>query len=126
MDGCFCTLLYCSLINHRLVTQVKKLRSLERRSKLLISNFDPNIIDLLKKRVCFFQYDVVNEKICPPLNDFYELNVSKINTRNNGCMVKLPKTKFEYGRTSLKFIGARISCLWKLGNNVSMKVLSQV
>ena len=104
---------------------MKKLRSLERRSKSLINNFDPNIIDLLKKRVCFFEYDVINEKICPPLNDFYELKVSKINTRNNGYMVKLPKAKFEYGRTSLKFMGARISSLWKLGNNASMKILSQ-
>ena len=50
----------------------------------------------------------INEKICPPLNDLYELKVSKINTRNNGYMVKLPKTKLEYGRLSLKFMGAKI------------------
>ena len=54
---------------------MKKLRSVERRSKSLINNFDPNIIHVLKKRVCFFVYDVINEKICPPLNDFYELKV---------------------------------------------------
>ena len=44
---------------------------------------------------------VINEKICLPLNDFYELKVSKIskiNTRNNSFIVKLPKTKFEHGR----------------------------
>ena len=75
---------------------MKKLGSLERRSKLLINNFDPNIINLLKKRVCFFVHDVLNEKIRPPLNDFYDLKVSKINTRNNGYMVKLPKTKREF------------------------------
>ena len=75
---------------------MKKLGSLERRSKLLINNFDPNIINLLKKRVCFFVHDVISEKIRPPLNDFYELKVSKINTRNNGYMVKLPKTKREF------------------------------
>ena len=42
------------------------------------------------------------------MNDFYELKVSKINTRNNGYMVKLPMTKLEYGRLSLKFMGAKI------------------
>ena len=47
-------------------------------------------------------YDVINEKICPPLNDFCELKVSKINTRNNSFMVKLPKIKLEYGRVLLK------------------------
>ena len=74
-------LTYCSLLKPSFSnTQVKKHKSLERRSKsLLINNFDPNIINLLKKRVCFFVYDVINEKICPPLNGFYELKVSKIN-----------------------------------------------
>ena len=52
-------------------------------------------------------HDVISEKIRPPLNEFYELKVSKINTRNNGYMVKLPKTKLEYGRLSLKFMGAK-------------------
>ena len=65
---------------------MKKLISLERR------------LNLLKKRVCFFVHDVINKKIHPSLNDFYELKVLKINTRNNGYMVKLPKTKLEYGR----------------------------
>ena len=53
-------------------------------------------------------HDVISEKIRPPLNDFYELKVSKINTRNNGYMLKLPKTKLEYGRLSLKFTGGKI------------------
>ena len=48
------TLSYCSLLRPSFSnTQVKKLRSLERRSKLLMNNFDPNIINLLKKRVIF-------------------------------------------------------------------------
>ena len=80
----YCRLLKPSFSN----TQVKKLRSLERRRKSLINDFDLNIINLLKTRVCFFVYDVINEKICPPMNDFYELKVPKINTRNNGDMVK--------------------------------------
>ena len=88
------TLSYSSLLKPSFSnTQVKKLRSLERQTKSLTNNFDPNIINLLKKRVCFFVHDVLNEKIRPPLNDFYELKISKINTRNNGYMVKLPKTK---------------------------------
>ena len=66
------------------------------------------------------------KRFAQTLSDFYELKISKINTRNNGYIVKLPKTKFEYGRLSLKFMGARISSLWKLGNNASMKILSQV
>ena len=105
---------------------MKKLRSLERRSKSLINNFDPNILNLLKKRVCFSAYDVINEKICSLLNNFYKLKVSKINTTNDGYMVKLPNTNFEYDCSSLnlwerKFL---IAFLWKLGNNASIKVLS--
>ena len=87
---------------------MKKIRSLKRRPKALINNFDPIMINLLKKRVCFFLYDVLNEKIRPPLNDFYELKVSKINARNNGYVVKLLKTQLEYGRVSLKFMGEKI------------------
>ena len=56
----------------------------------------------------YFVYDVINEKICLLLNDLYELKVSKINTRNNSYMVKLPKTRLECGRLSLKFMGAKI------------------
>ena len=82
------TLSYCSLLKASFSnTQVKKLRSLERRSKSLINNFDPNITTLLKKRVCFFVHDVINENVRPPPNDFCKLKVSKINTRNNGYMV---------------------------------------
>ena len=123
------TLSYCNLLKPSFSnTLVKKLRSLERRSTSLRNNFDPNIINLLKKRVCFFVHDVINGKIRPPLNDFYELKVSKINTRNNGYMVKLPKAKLEYGCLSLKFMGTKsfMTSLWKLGKNASIKVLSQV
>ena len=87
---------------------MKKCRSLESQSKSLINNFDPNIINLLKKRVCFFVHDIINEKIRPPLNNFYELKVSKINMRNNGYMVKLLETKLEYGHLSLQFMRAKI------------------
>ena len=80
---------------------------MERGTKSLINNVGPNIANLLKRRVCFFVY-VINENFCPPLNDFYKLKVSKINTRNNGYMVKLPNTKLEYGRLSLTFMGAKI------------------
>ena len=100
---------YCSLLKPSFSnTQVKKLRSLERESKSLINNFDPNIINLLKKESLFLCVWRFNEKISPPLNGFYELKVSKVNTRNNCYMVKLPKTKLEYGHLSLKFMGAKI------------------
>ena len=56
----------------------------------------------------FNRFSIINEKICPPLNEFYELKVSKINTRNNGYIVELSKTKLEYGCLSLKFMGVKI------------------
>ena len=52
-------------------------------------------------------YDIISEKICPPLNDFYELKAPKIKLRNNAYMVKLLKAKLEYGRLSLKYMGAK-------------------
>ena len=56
------TLSYCSLLKPSFSnTQVKKLRSLGRRSKLLMNNFDPNIVNLLKKRVIFV-YDVLMKR----------------------------------------------------------------
>ena len=70
------SLSHCSLLKPSSNnTQVKRLRSLDRRSKSLINCFDPNIISLLKKRVCFFVYDVIDEKICPPMYDFYEKKI---------------------------------------------------
>ena len=56
------TLSYCSLLRPSFSNkQVKKLRSLETRSKLLMNNFDPNIINLLKKRVIFV-YDILMKR----------------------------------------------------------------
>ena len=70
------SLSHCSLLKPSSNnTQVKRLRSLDRRSKSLINNFDPNIISLLKKRVCFFVYDVIDENICPPMHDFYKKKI---------------------------------------------------
>ena len=43
----------------------------------LIKDFEQNIINLLERRVCFFVCYVINEKIWPPLNDFYELKFHK-------------------------------------------------
>ena len=42
-------------------------------------------------------------------------------------MVKLPKTKLEYGSLLLKCMGTKIfNDLWKFGNNGLIKILSQV
>ena len=64
-------------------------------------------------------YDVINENICPFLNDFYKLKVSKINSTNNGYMIKLQKTKLEYGLLSLNFMGTKIF------NDVSLEISKQ-
>ena len=56
-------------------------------------DFQMAIINLLKMRVCCFLYDVINEKICPPLNDFYELKVKK-NTINNANSISTDKRRF--------------------------------
>ena len=45
---------------------------------------------------------------CELFHDYYSIHHTNINTRNNGHLIIVPKVKLEYGRRSLKYMGAKL------------------
>ena len=104
---------YCSMLKLSYSeTQLNRIRSFERRSKLLLSGgletFDFDILNEGKRKVCGFVHDVLVGNISTPFNKYFMLASNRINTRNNNHILVLPKVKLEYGRLSVKFFGAKI------------------
>ena len=49
-----------------------------------------------------------NNNVCTPFKGSFTKIEHNINTRNNGCSLKLPKAKLEFGRRSFAFQGALV------------------
>ena len=63
---------------------------------------------LMKRQSCQFVFDCLQDNICTPFKGYFTKIEHNINTRNNGCSLKLPKAKLEFGRKSLAFQGALV------------------
>ena len=107
---------YCSLLKLSYnSSQLNQFKSLERRAKHVISGterdsskFDLNLLNISKRRICMFVHDVITGAVGELFTDYFELRKTRVNTRNNGNMVVLPKVKLEYGRRSVRYLGAKI------------------
>ena len=105
---------YCCLLKPVFnQTQTNRIKSFERRTQEIIAAGEPlncnvNILDCRKRRVCEFIQDVRLVNVKPPLNDYFTVENTKANTRNKNLFVHVPKVKLEYGKRSIRFIGAKI------------------
>ena len=65
-----------------------------------------------KRRKRFPSYQLVfgclQDNVCTPFKGYFTKIEHNINTRNNGCSLKLPKAKLEFGRRSFAFQGALV------------------
>ena len=95
-------------------TQYKRLASFHDRSLRTIqgnsSTCDEiqSVTNANKIRACKLVRKCIDKDICDTFQGYFEINGHKMRTRNNQCLVKLPKIETEYARKSFRFMGAKI------------------
>ena len=105
--------MYCSLLKlTHTKTQISRIDSLERRANKIVfrraqNNVKFNLINNGQRNICSFVHDFIKENTCEPFFDYFNVHKTNRNTRNNGHILSLPKMKLEYGRRSVKYMGAK-------------------
>ena len=95
------------------------IQNIERRRVKIIGNTILNIssIDsLIKRKSCQFVYDCLQNNVCSPFKNYFELLTHSKATRNNGISVKLPKVRLEFGKKEFFSIKERKSTTLCLPN----------
>ena len=85
-----------------------KIYALERRARKVVGILAsiPSSKQIKMKRVVAFIHRCINGKTIKNFENYFEVLESKINTRNNGKMTRIPKVKLEAARSSFYFQGA--------------------
>ena len=60
----------------------------------------------MKRQSCQLVFDCLQDNVCTPFKGYFSKIEHNINTRNNGCSLKLPKAKLEFLRRTFAFEGA--------------------
>ena len=58
-----------------------------------------------KRRIATYVHQCLTNNVCKNFENYFEVIESKINTRNNGTLIRLPKVKLEVTRQSFFFQG---------------------
>eukprot|EP00794_Sanderia_malayensis_P014738 gene14738-16273_t len=94
-------------------TQHKRLASFHDRSlRTIQGNSNPceviqSVTNANKIHACKLVRKCIDKDICDTFQGYFQINDHKMQTRNNQCLVKLPKIKTEYARKSFRFMGAK-------------------
>ena len=93
--------------------QTNRIKSFERRTQEIIAAGEPlncnvNLLDCGKRRIWEFAQDVLLGNVKTPLNNYFTVANTKANTRNKKLFVHVPKVRLEYGKQSIRFMGAKI------------------
>ena len=93
--------------------QTNRIKSFERHTQEIIAAEEPlncnvNLLDCGKRRACEFVQDVLLGNVKPPLDDYFTVTNTKVNTRNKNLFAHLPKVNLEYGKQLIRFMGAKI------------------
>ena len=88
-----------------------RIESIERRSQKVIGgNYQVQTVEsLIKRQSCQLVFDCLQDNVCTPFKGYFTKIEHNINTRNNGCSLKLPKAKLEFGRRRFAFQRALVS-----------------
>lgn len=107
-------LTYCCLTKLQLTqTQQSSLQSIERCASRIIygPENDKKITPIYQKRnvkACLTVRKCVDENVCSPIKSYFELNEHNLRTRNQGCLMKLPKLRLELGKQTFEYSGAKL------------------
>ena len=87
-----------------------RIESIERRSQKVIGgNYQVQTVEsLIKRQSCQLVFDCLQDNVCTPFKRYFTKIEHNINTRNDGCSLKLPKAKLEFGLRSFTFQGALV------------------
>ena len=109
------TFTYCGILQLKLTaTQSKRLASFYDRSLRIIqgnSSTDSDILSVASAnsiRACKLVRKCIDRETCDIFRGYFEVQEHETKTRNNRCLLKLPKIKTEYARKSFRFMGAKI------------------
>ena len=106
---------YCGSIvlgwSNSKVNQIRKIEQLNRNIIKSKSNPStdlriPTIECAMKKEVCTFVFDCLQDNVCDPFKSYFERKQHSQNTRNNNLAVKVPRMKTEFGRKSFSVTAA--------------------
>ena len=105
-------LTYCSQLHVFLnTTQSKKLAAISNRASRIINNTDLRCRDLQKSVEIhnnIFIKRCLENKLCENFKNYFRINNLKVNTRNRGILLTLPKVKLEFERRAFYFYGAKL------------------
>ena len=102
---------YCGTLSLCFSDSRKSLiKNIERRSAVIIGEDQnlPSVESLINRKCCQFVKDCLQNNVCTPFKNYFELSSHSRQTRNNGIAVKLPKVRLEFGRKSIYFQGAKL------------------
>ena len=86
----------------------EKVKALERRAQKIVGKdvLLPSSNEIKMKRVVTYVHRCINGITNSHFEKYFQVQNSRINTRNNGHMIKIPKVKLEAARSSFYFQGA--------------------
>ena len=109
------TLTYCGFLDlNQTEGQKLKLKRLHNRAESIIFKHKtkharvPSSMDMVNVRSCDFVRQVLEGKVCTNFRNYFVLIDHRRSTRNNLCMVKLPRIRLEYARGSLSYSAAKL------------------
>ena len=83
-----------------------KVQNIENRAQKVIGKSSPYSIRIFqKRRIATYVHQCFTNNVCENFDNYLEVIESKINTRNNGTLIRLPKVKLEVSRKSFFFQG---------------------
>ena len=107
-------LTYCCLTKLSLTqTQKNFLQSIENRASRLIygMNNDKKVIPINHQRytkACLIVRKCLNNNLCSPMKNYFQVNDHTKNTRNQNSLIKLPKLRLELGKQTFLYSGAKL------------------
>ena len=90
-------------------SQLTKMTSLDNRAKEVIGTKNlPLIWNTIKKRSISVVRKCLDKDVCENFQGYFEVNTHNLCTRNSGTLLKLPKVRLEFSRSSFFYLGAKI------------------
>ena len=105
---------YCCLVKIPLSqTRTSSLQSLEDRASSIVYKKANNkkVVSIIHERYtksCLTVHKCLKNETCSPMRNYFEINEHNIHTRNQNCLLKLPKLKLELGRQTFSYSGAKV------------------
>ena len=93
-------------------TEKEKILSLENRARKIISPHNdvviPKVLEIVRKRCCVYAYKCLHGEVCDNFVNYFDFTKTRVQTRNTGILIRLPKIKTEQAKKGFFFTGAKL------------------